>query len=88
MDLMACPQCGEDIEKGGNLCGKCGSNIAEEKAERRSTDKLMFIGAVIGAIIGFAKMGFFGLIMAFPGMFLAALIPDYRKPASQGRPDQ
>ena len=52
--------------------------------KRRNNDKVLFIGAAIGATIGVIKMGIFGLIMAFPGMILAGLIPDYRKPPVQG----
>jgi len=88
MSLMTCPECGEDIEKGGNICGKCGSNIADEKAQRRNRDTVLFIGAAIGATIGVIKMGIFGLIMAFPGMILAALIPDYRKPPVPSGPER
>ena len=82
MDLMTCPACGADIATGGRLCEKCGTDITQEKADRRKSDVILFIGAAAGAAIGVFKMGFLGLIMAFPGMFLAALIPNYKKPAS------
>lgn len=48
-------------------------------AEKSKGDTAIFIGAFIGAVIGVYKMGFLGLIMVFPGMLLAALLPSFKR---------
>lgn len=74
MEVMECPECGETINVKGNKCGKCGSDIREAKAGERKANLVMFIGAVIGAMYGVANWGFLGLLLAFPGMFVAAIL--------------
>ena len=85
MEMMKCPECGEETATDSNFCGKCGKNIGAEESEEHSWNVAMIIGAVIGAIIGISKMGPIGLIMALPGMVLGGLIPGYLTPGSRKR---